>query len=47
MGYARLLAELYNYAVVGSPTVFETLNLILNDGHEVGSVIVVITGDHT
>ncbi len=35
MGYARLLAEMYNYAVVGSPTVFETLHLLLNSGHEV------------
>lgn len=35
VGYARLLAELYNYAVVGSPTVFETLHLLLDSGHEV------------
>lgn len=35
VGYARLLAELYNYSVVGSPTVFETLHLLLDSGHEV------------
>eukprot|EP00752_Nemacystus_decipiens_P014194 g12623.t1 len=35
VGYARLLAEMYNYAVVGSPTVFETLHLLLDSGHEV------------
>lgn len=35
VGYARLLAEMYNYSVVGSPTVFETLHLLLDSGHEV------------
>lgn len=37
VGYARLLAEMYNYAVVGSPTVFETLHLLLDSGHEVSA----------
>lgn len=35
VGYARLLGELYNYAVVGSPTIFETLHLLVDSGHEV------------
>ncbi|CAM9681409.1 unnamed protein product, partial [Ectocarpus sp. 8 AP-2014] len=35
VGYARLLGELYNYAVVGSPTIFETLHLLVESGHEV------------
>lgn len=35
VGYARLLSELYNYAVVGSPTIFDTLHLLLDSGHEV------------
>lgn len=37
VGYACLLAEMYNYAVVGSPTVFETLHLLLDSGHEVSA----------